>query len=177
MKSLSPRLRVIVLIICFSLILPIEVPIAWGQSKSAGSKSRGKTRKKSSSRTTRRGSRSTRKAATTNRPSFDNVISANRAMLTEASEAESASAKVDESVLRAHVKCLADDLLEGRGPGSRGGMLAAKYIAAQFESLGLEPATADRGYFQQVQMIGSMPDPANKLLVRGGKESEEAAEF
>ena len=177
MKSLSPRLRVIVLIICFGLILPIEVPVAWGQSKSAGSKSRGKTRKKSSSRTTRRGSRSSRKVATTNRPSFDNVISANRAMLTEASEAESASAKIDEGVLRAHVKFLADDLLEGRGPGSRGGMLAAKYIAAQFESLGLEPATADRGYFQQVQMIGSMPDPANKLVVKGGKESEETAEF
>jgi hypothetical protein len=32
----------------------------------------------------------------------------------------------------AHVRFLADDLLEGRSPGARGGDLAAKYIATQF---------------------------------------------
>src|SRR5262245_19468977 len=77
----------------------------------------------------------------------------------------------------AHLRYLADDLLEGRGPGSRGGMLAAKYIAAQFESLGREPATADRDYFHQVQVIGTKPDSSNKLVVKGGKESEQVAEF
>jgi hypothetical protein len=41
--------------------------------------------------------------------------------------------------IRAHVKFLADDLLEGRGPGVRGGDLAAKCIATQFALGGLKP--------------------------------------
>ncbi|MGH9766457.1 MAG: M20/M25/M40 family metallo-hydrolase, partial [Blastocatellia bacterium] len=95
-------------------------------------------------------------------------MSENRALLSESNDAEAAASQVGESNLRAHVKYLADDMLEGRGPGSRGGMLAAKYIAAQFESLGLEPAAADRSYFQQVQMIGSRPDPSTRFVVKSG---------
>jgi Zn-dependent M28 family amino/carboxypeptidase len=115
--------------------------------------------------------------------SFDKIISDSRTLLNEAGDADSAGAKsagakIDENLLRAHVKFLADDLLEGRGPGGKGGLLAAKYIAAQFESLGLEPAAANRGYFQQVQMIGTRPDKANKLVVKSGTgASESAAEF
>jgi hypothetical protein len=52
--------------------------------------------------------------------------------------------------LRAHIRFLADDLLEGRGTGSRGGLLAARYIAAQFESLGLEPASPAGSFLQEV---------------------------
>src|SRR6185503_20335698 len=49
---------------------------------------------------------------------------------------------------------LADDLLEGRGPGVRGGDLAAKYIATQFALYGLKPA-GDKGTFlQQVDFFG-----------------------
>jgi hypothetical protein len=35
------------------------------------------------------------------------------------------------------VKFLSDDLLEGRGTGTRGGELAANYIETQFALLGL----------------------------------------
>ncbi|MBO0798496.1 MAG: M28 family peptidase, partial [Blastocatellia bacterium] len=95
-----------------------------------------------------------------------------------AADEKSAGAKIDENVLRAHVKFVADDLLEGRGPGARGGMIAAKYIAAQFEALGLEPAAANRSYFQQVQMIGTRSDPANKLVIKSGTgESDSSLEF
>jgi Zn-dependent M28 family amino/carboxypeptidase len=59
----------------------------------------------------------------------------------------------------AHLKYLADDLLEGRGPGTRGGMLAAKYIAAQFEAMGLEPAGPDKSFFQPVALVGMKPQP------------------
>jgi Zn-dependent M28 family amino/carboxypeptidase len=59
----------------------------------------------------------------------------------------------------AHLKYLADDLLEGRGPGTRGGMLAAKYIAAQFEAMGLEPAGADNTFYQPVALVGMKPQP------------------
>jgi Zn-dependent M28 family amino/carboxypeptidase len=95
-------------------------------------------------------------------------MSENRALLSESNDAEAAASQIEENKLRAHVKFLADDLLEGRGPGSRGGMLAARYIAAQFEALGLEPAAADRTYFQQVQMIGSRPDPSTRFVVKSG---------
>ena len=40
--------------------------------------------------------------------------------------------KIDPERIRAHVKYLSDDLLEGRGTGQRGGDIAAHYIATQF---------------------------------------------
>ncbi len=55
---------------------------------------------------------------------------------------------------RAHLKFLASDLLEGRSPGSRGDQLAAAYIAAQFEALGLKPINAQTGYFQKIIFEG-----------------------
>jgi Zn-dependent M28 family amino/carboxypeptidase len=65
----------------------------------------------------------------------------------------------DARAMDAHLKYLADDLLEGRGPGTRGGMLAARYIAAQFEALGLEPAGPDKSFFQPVALVGMKPQP------------------
>lgn len=77
-----------------------------------------------------------------------------------------------ENVLRAHVKFLADDLLEGRGPGTRGGDLAAKYIAAQMEVLGLKGAGANGSYFQPVSLVGVKADPNTTLNVSGGGKNE-----
>ena len=60
----------------------------------------------------------------------------------------------------AHLKYLADDLLEGRAPATRGGRLAANYIAAQFQAHGLEPAGRDGSYFQPVALVGMTPHPS-----------------
>ena len=46
---------------------------------------------------------------------------------------------------------LADDLLEGRGTGTRGYQLAANYVRAQFEEMGLKPAGVSGSYFQNVR--------------------------
>ena len=43
---------------------------------------------------------------------------------------------VNARALDAHLRYLADDLLEGRAPATRGGQLAAGYIAAQFQASG-----------------------------------------
>ncbi len=67
---------------------------------------------------------------------------------------------VSTPAMDAHLKYLADDLLEGRAPATRGGRLAAKYIAAQFEALGLEPAANDGSYFQPVALVGMTPRPS-----------------
>ena len=56
--------------------------------------------------------------------------------------------------IRAHLKFLSSDLLEGRGPGTRGDALATSYIASQFEAMGLEPAGDDGTYFQKVPLLG-----------------------
>jgi hypothetical protein len=54
-------------------------------------------------------------------------------------------------VIRSHMRFLADDLLEGRGTGTRGFQTAAAYVAAQFEALGLEPAFGET-FFQPVPL-------------------------
>jgi Zn-dependent M28 family amino/carboxypeptidase len=61
---------------------------------------------------------------------------------------------IDPERIRAHVKFLADDLLEGRGTGTRGGDIAAQYIATQFALYGLKPAGDDGGYLQRVDFTG-----------------------
>jgi Zn-dependent M28 family amino/carboxypeptidase len=60
---------------------------------------------------------------------------------------------VDPAKIRAHVKFLSSDLLEGRGTGQRGGDIAADYIATQFALYGLKPAGDQGTYFQNVPMV------------------------
>ncbi len=70
---------------------------------------------------------------------------------------------VSPEVYRAHLEFLADDALEGRAPATRGGDLAAKYIAAQFRRLGLEPAGDSGTYFHRVPIIALTPSPVLKV--------------
>lgn len=56
------------------------------------------------------------------------------------------------SVLESHLTFLADDLLEGRDTGSRGHEIASRYIAQQFQALGLQGGAADGSFFQRVPM-------------------------
>ncbi|MGA1982316.1 MAG: M28 family peptidase [Acidobacteriaceae bacterium] len=67
---------------------------------------------------------------------------------------KAAEASIDAERIRAHDAFLADDLLEGRGPGVRGGDLAAKYIATQFALAGLEPGGDNGTFFQQIDFFG-----------------------
>jgi Zn-dependent M28 family amino/carboxypeptidase len=59
--------------------------------------------------------------------------------------------------IRAHVRFLSHDLLEGRGTGQRGGDIAAEYIATQFALYGLKPAGDSGTYMQKVPMVGITP--------------------
>src|SRR5512138_1063973 len=79
---------------------------------------------------------------------------------------------INEATLKAHIKFLSDDLLEGRGTGARGGELAAKYIAAQLESMGLKGAAENGRFFQPVSLVGVKADPNTVLTVSGPKNSE-----
>src|ERR1043166_7752568 len=79
----------------------------------------------------------------------------------------------NEDAIRARIKFLSSDLLEGRGTGARGGEIAANYIAAQMEAMGLKGAGANGSFFQPVSLVGVKADPNTKLTVSGrnGKES------
>ena len=84
---------------------------------------------------------------------------------------KSAAASISQDVLRAHVRFLASDLLEGRGASSRGDRLAEEYIAAQFEMLGLKPA-GTKGYLQPLELVGTTGHPDALSFAAGGKRVE-----
>ncbi|HUA82302.1 MAG TPA: M28 family peptidase [Bryobacteraceae bacterium] len=65
--------------------------------------------------------------------------------------------------IRAHVKFLSSDLLEGRGVGTRGGQIATEYIAAGFALAGAKPAGDNGTYFQNFTLIGADPQPESRL--------------
>ena len=79
--------------------------------------------------------------------------------------------KIDPEKIRAHVKYLASDTLEGRGTGQKGGDMAAEYIAAQFKSYGLQPASDAGTYLQSVPMVSmkTLPDTTFTLIPAHGE--------
>lgn len=89
------------------------------------------------------------------------------AALCLASAAMAQIASISGERIRAHVKFLASDLLEGRGVGARGGDLAAAYIASQFAIAGAKPAGDNGTYFQRVPMLGVSTQPGAALSADG----------
>src|ERR1700683_4705990 len=93
---------------------------------------------------------------------FSGIITA-IAMILVVDLALSASESVNEAMesirpqaIRADMRFLADDMLEGRGTPTRGHELAAKYMATQFEAMGLEPAGDHGTYYQNVPLRSLM---------------------
>ncbi|MFM8802968.1 MAG: M20/M25/M40 family metallo-hydrolase [Planctomycetia bacterium] len=86
-----------------------------------------------------------------------------------------ARASIQAADARRHVSALADDTLEGREGGSRGGRAAGSYIVSHLEKLGLEPAGDNGSWYQQFGGMrnilaiarGSDPAVANELIVVG----------
>ena len=74
--------------------------------------------------------------------------------------------------IRAHMEFLAEDLLEGRGTGTRGYQLAANYVRSQFEEMGLKPAGVDGSYFQNIHFrkIDLLRDQSSLTIRREGAE-------
>jgi hypothetical protein len=69
--------------------------------------------------------------------------------------------------IEAHIRFLADDLLEGRATGTRGVEIAALYQEQYFRLLGLEPAF-NGSYRQDFEVRGCSPDPKPALRVKTG---------
>lgn len=69
--------------------------------------------------------------------------------------------------IRAHVKYLSGDELEGRGVGTRGETLATNYIASQLQAEHVTPGGDDGTYFQRVPLVGSTTLPSATLTISG----------
>ncbi|HEX4543272.1 MAG TPA: M28 family metallopeptidase [Candidatus Acidoferrum sp.] len=85
--------------------------------------------------------------------------------------ADEALTTIQPEAIRADMRFLADDLLEGRATGTRGHEIAAKFMASEFEAMGLEPAGDNGTYFQSVSLRSIRPDEDHTTLsiVRGGR--------
>lgn len=70
--------------------------------------------------------------------------------------------------MAAHLQFLSDDLLEGRGPSTRGGDLAARYLATQLALLGFEPGGENGTYYQEVAIVESVVDRSFTLSAGSG---------
>ena len=84
-----------------------------------------------------------------------------------------AAASINPENLRAHVRFLSHDLLEGRGTGQRGGDIAAEYIATQFALSGLKPAGDNGSYLQKVDFAGirTIPEHTTFAFEKDGKSA------
>ena len=74
------------------------------------------------------------------------------------------AAAIDSLALRAHTLLLSHDLLAGRGTGTRGAEIAALYLAASAERLGLRGAARGGGYFQPVPLVEAHIDTSATTL-------------
>ncbi|HEX9189742.1 MAG TPA: M28 family peptidase [Vicinamibacteria bacterium] len=92
------------------------------------------------------------------------------AVLTDAERA--AALAIQERRMRADIRFLADDLLEGRFPGTRGDRLTRHYLAARFEAVGLEPAV-EGSWEQPLDLVGVTASCPPSLRVSRGKDGED----
>jgi Zn-dependent M28 family amino/carboxypeptidase len=85
--------------------------------------------------------------------------------------AELAAAQITAESLRAPIRFLASDLLEGRGPGSRGDELARAYLATELEALGYAGGAPEGGYQQRFAMVGVRAHGPDQWSFRAGERS------
>lgn len=90
----------------------------------------------------------------------------------EAPEVKAALAAIGGNRVEQHMRTLADDALEGRGPGTAGYEGALRYVETTLQSLGLAPAGEGGGFRQRVPLRGStVVENASALKIASGTGS------
>ena len=87
--------------------------------------------------------------------------------LKRAPEPTTADITVPDVMTRTYV--IADDSMEGRDTGRRGGVRSANYIAGELKRLGIEPAGDNGTYFQAIPWLFRKPDTTSSLEVSSTK--------
>lgn len=85
-------------------------------------------------------------------------------------------ARITVDSIRAPLRFLSHDLLEGRGPGTRGDELAQLYLATQMQAYGVQPGGVDGSWTQPVPMVGITSTITKPLTARAGAGEEVAFE-
>lgn len=78
---------------------------------------------------------------------------------------EATTPDINAADLAIRIKTLADDIFEGRGPGTPAGEASADWIAAEMARIGLTPGGDNGSWFQSVKMVNQAVDPATSELV------------
>ena len=75
--------------------------------------------------------------------------------------------------IRAHMRFLSDNLLQGRAPGTPGYDMSARYVATELEGMGLQPGVSGNWY-QKVPLANAVTDAAasSLTLTINGKEEK-----
>ena len=78
-----------------------------------------------------------------------------------------AAQAIDTGDLLSHIRDLAADSMEGRGPGTPGEEKTVAWLTREFQQLGLQPGNPDGSYVQNVDLIGYTSHPSATLTVGG----------
>ncbi|MFQ6005709.1 MAG: M28 family peptidase [Woeseia sp.] len=82
--------------------------------------------------------------------------------------AQEAAARISGDYIRKIVKEISDDRYEGRGPGSKGDADARSYLAAELETMALEPGAANGSWEQVFDLISvNTKQPGEWTFLRG----------
>ena len=84
---------------------------------------------------------------------------------------DEAARSIDADAMLGHIRVLASDEFEGRGPGTRGEQLTVDYLIGVFRRLGLKSGNPDGSYVQNVPFVGSRMTSALAFKV-GGQATE-----
>ena len=104
-----------------------------------------------------------------------NLASVESSATTKNKEMTLSDASIDLDVYRQHVKTLASDEFEGRGPLSKGEEKTVDYLVTQYKKLGLKPAFGN-SYTQAVPLAKITPKNISNLKI-GGLDFSAGSEF
>jgi Zn-dependent M28 family amino/carboxypeptidase len=84
---------------------------------------------------------------------------------------------IQERRIRADIRFLSSDLLEGRGPATRGDRLAQAYVRSRYEAIGLEPGAPGGTWLQPFDLIAIDSKCPETLRVTRGTEALELRRY
>jgi len=95
------------------------------------------------------------------------ILAAAATGVVAAAPASPQAAAIDPVRLSRHIRILASDAFEGRGPGTEGERRTLAYIIAQFRAYGLRPGGDRGGWTQAVPMNRVTISPQRRLAITG----------
>jgi Zn-dependent M28 family amino/carboxypeptidase len=93
------------------------------------------------------------------------------ALFVSAATVEEAGQGISGEKMLQHIRVLADDRFQGRGPATKGEELTVNYLIEQFKAMGLRAGNPDGSWTQDVPMVG-VKSGSTISLMQNGKKTE-----